>query len=101
MSSTGSPNPLYALPALLQGEAALGSDDDSLELEFEPGPVPLVKTPEAEWTDARLRAHVELLRLPLVTGTDPVYVVPNAQMALELLAERGIVIDLALPRPLA
>ena len=86
-------NPLHALPAVLEVEEDAGLDGEVRPFAF-------IRTPESDWSDERLAAHVELLRLLLRTGTDPACVVPNARLALELLAERGIAVELELPRPI-
>ena len=76
-----------------------GGDDALDEPVFEPGPLVFIQSPEREWSDARLREHAEVLRELLQTPADPACLVPNARLALELLAERGISVDLVLTRP--
>ena len=68
---------------------------------FPVGPFVFLRHPEPTWSDARLRAHLDRLRELLDDASaDPVFLVPNARLTLELLAERGIYPTLALPRPL-
>ena len=95
------PAPLCALPVLLQAEASRDAELPGAlgERSVQPGPFALLHTPESRWSDERLCVHVELLRMLLCTDTDPACVVPNARLTLKLLAQRGIGVDLVLPRP--
>ena len=91
---------LYAPPQLLPEELAAAGDGDVDDLVFEPGPFLFISTPSEDWSDERLLAHVESLREALATSADPAFIVPNAHIAIDLLRERGIEVDLPLPAPL-
>ena len=90
-------NPLHAVPTLLQPEAGPGGEES---LDTECGSFSMMELPDEAWSDERLLEHFEDVRWLVETGADPVFVVPNAERTLDLLAARGMAVALDLPRRL-